>query len=227
MNDNLDTNDVACAIAQKAATLRRMLDGDAPADVLEKLDDLCLGGEFDIAYVPYTPEAAWYLCREMSRLAQDLVADDAVAPTVSHVLELLDWAGGCLLYRNRCWDPNSEIVRLLLSVVLNGTAADIVPYSYLWSAYRTHMEACDTMDSSRMLCRRNFIALARALVAAGSVCPPGEWHAMSTDDTPRRLHVPDDDCLLRLIGPEALVSARNRDSLHRGFVRVAPEGGDE
>lgn len=227
MNDNLDTNDVACAIAQKAATLRRMLDGDAPADVLEKLDDLCLGGEFNIAYVPYTPETAWYLCREMSRLAQDLVADDAVAPVVSHVLELLDWAGGCLLYRNRCWDPNSEIVRLLLSVVLNGTAADIVPYSYLWSAYRTHMEACDTMDSSRMLCRRNFIALARALVAAGSVCPPSEWHAMSTDDTPRRLHVPDDDCLLRLIGPEALVSARNRDSLHRGFVRVAPEGGDE
>ena len=227
MNDNLDTNDVACAIAQKAATLRRMLNGDAPADVLEKLDDLCLGGEFDIAYVPYTPEAAWYLCREMSRLTQDLVTDDAAGPTVSRVLELLDWAGGCLLYRNRCWDPNSEIVRLLLSVVLNGTAADIVPYSYLWSAYRTHMEACGTMDSSRMLCRRNFIALARALVAAGSVCPPGEWHAMSTDDTPRRLHVPDDDCLLRLIGPEALVSARNRDSLHRGFARVMPEEGDE
>lgn len=227
MNDNLDTNDVAYAIAQKAATLRRMLGGDAPADVLEKLDDLCLGGEFDIAYVPYTPEAAWYLCREMSRLTQDLIADNAADPTVSRVLEMLDWAGGCLLYRNRCWDPNSEIVRLLLSVVLNGTAADIVPYSYLWSAYRTHMEACDTMGASRMLCRRNFIALARALVAAGSVCPLGKWHAMSTDDTPRRLHVPDNDCLLRLIGPEALVSARNRDSLHRGFARVVPEEGDE
>lgn len=227
MNDRTDMNDIACAIAQKAATLRHMLDDDAPADVLEKLDALCLGHTFESAYVPYTPEAAWYLCREMSRLARDFVNDDESDMTVPYVLELLDWAGGCLLYRNRCWDPNSEIVRLLLSIVLNDTTANIVPYSYLWSAYRTHIEACDTMDASRMLCRRNFISLARALVAAGSVCPPGKWRAMSTDDTPRRLRVADDDCLLRLIGPDALVSARKGDSLHRGFVRIAPEGGDE
>lgn len=221
----------ATTVARCAAVLRRMLEGDAPADVLSTLDCLCAPDEtLDThAYVTYTPETAWYVCRQMAAAAQDLAVSSQASAgrTVACVLSVLDWAGDCLLHRDRQRDANLEVVSLLVSLILSDTAADVVPYSYLWSAYRKHAGTGKAMDASHMLSRKDFNSLVRALVAAGSVCAPGEWVAMPTDAAPRRLHVADDDVLLRLVGADALVSARNPASLHRGLLRQTPACGSE
>lgn len=210
-------------VARCAAVLRRMLAGDAPADVLATLDQLCSPDQTlaDDDYVTYTPETAWYVCRQMAGAAQDLALSSrsSAGLTVACVLSVLDWAGDCLLHRDRQRDANLEVVSLLVSLILADTDADVVPYSYLWSAYRKHAGTGKATDAAHMLSRKDFNSLVRALVASGSVCPPGEWVAMPNDAAPRRLHVADDDVLLRLVGPDALVSARNQPSLHRGLYR--------
>lgn len=161
-----ETPDNACA--RIAAVLAAMCADLMPADVEAALRALNPTGVTDDAPLPYDAEVAYGLsCRLLAHASGKSQLRDA--------LTVNQWTHLCCTAKGVVADSATDMDRIepMLDLMLSVTEWDIIPYTFIYTAYAKG--AVDTDE--RALGRNALLSCVRALMKA----KPG-WSAMSASD---------------------------------------------